>query len=70
MSLRDNPYEAGDPLARAWSRGYIAGREGMAKSSCEYKPRAGRFCRAWAEGWQAGLVAFQFVRSEKARVGG
>jgi ribosome modulation factor len=70
MSLRDNPYAPEDPLAKAWSRGYIAGREGMAKSSCEYKPRAGRFCRAWAEGWQAGLVAFQFTRSEKARVGG
>ena len=67
MSLRDNPYAPEDPLSKAWSRGYIAGREGMAKSSCEYKPRAGRFRRAWAEGWQAGLVAFQFVRDEATR---
>ena len=67
MSLRDNPYAEADPLAKAWSRGYIAGREGLGKSSCEYKQRAGRFRRAWAEGWQAGLEAFQFARSEKAR---
>jgi ribosome modulation factor len=67
VSLQKNPYAPEDPLAKAWSRGYLAGREGMAKASCEYRPRAGRFRRAWAQGWQAGLVVFQFEKSEAGR---
>ena len=67
MSLRDNPYGEGDVLAKPWRRGYIAGREGMSKAVCEYRPRAGRFCRAWAEGWQAGLAAFRAAKVEVGR---
>lgn len=66
MSLRDNPYAPEDQLAKAWSRGYIAGREGMSREAHPYSPLAGRYRRAWGEGWQAGMAAFRLAKVEAA----
>lgn len=64
---RGNPYDERDVVAKAWDRGYIAGREGLPRSSHAYRPRAGRYRRAWGEGWEAGLVAFRLTKVAASR---